>query len=133
MHARWLSGNGKTAHSRLCDASTNHSQASQASTFRTPSSPHGKDLTMQRRTMNNPYFARRVWNRLRDRRPIGGRRTFRTAPEAPPSDADQLQDELAAVFTGTSQMTGAIPEQSQTSKGEIMIKLNAGVSPMVLS
>jgi len=87
---------------------------------------------MQRRTMNNPYFARRVWDRLRDRRPIGGRRTLRTDAESPPTDAGQLKDELAAAFTGTSQATDAIQEQSQTAKGEtIMIKLNAGVSRKV--
>ena len=87
---------------------------------------------MQRRTMNNPYFARRVWNRLRDRRPIGGRRTFRTAPEAPPSDADQLQDELAAVFKGIGD--APTPPQSPirpTEGDQIMIKLNAGVSRKV--
>ena len=86
---------------------------------------------MQRRTMNNPYFARRVWDRLRDRRPIGGRRTFRTTAESSPSEAEQLKDELAAVFTGASQATGAIQEQSQTTKGEIMIRLNAGISRKV--
>ena len=86
---------------------------------------------MQRRSMLNPYYARRVWNTLRDRRPIGGRRTLRTDVESSPSDAEQLKEELAAVFTGASQVTGAIQEQSQTMKGEIMIKLNAGISRKV--
>ena len=57
---------------------------------------------------------------------------MRTDAESPPTDGEQLKDELAAVFTGTSQATGAIQEQSQTAKGDqIMIKLNAGVSRKV--
>jgi len=85
--------------------------------------------------MHNPQYARTIWNRLRDSRPLG-----RVLPRGTPKDtsrakddAEQLGDELVDEYIRSCrrQRVGGARENHHDYEGEITMKLNVGVSRKV--
>ena len=87
-----------------------------------------------RKTMHDPRYARRIWDRFRARRPLGCDAPPMQIPAAMVQDAERIKDELAEVFLQGSQVVDGPadpPDQPQDQGDPIMIRLNAGVSRKV--
>jgi hypothetical protein len=84
---------------------------------------------MSRSTMHNPYYAQRVWSRLRSARPLDRVHPADRKHHQAIAAGDRTREELAAHFAGTCD--DDLPTQTQEKGPPLMIKLNCGISRKV--